>query len=1583
MTNTTQEKLRSIEKSLPKSDAHFNDFCRIYLNSIPAPLFNAHSNEYWTAYLKNRYTFVKGSISKKIHHTVYIPKENTDTVTPIRIFEFVVPDAPYLLFTFQELFKEFDIKVTKILHPIFGIELDSKSQIKSITPPSDKSALYSATYIEFEDTLNDDLLAQLEARITYHIDAILTSFDDRNAIYTWIEKVKPIISSNTLSSDYPNPEWSNLLDWLKELNFTFFGFTKYTHTITKGRGKSATPTRNEGLGILSARYLKSHPMLGEVLDEHVSHFHYDDPFVFDTITAISPIQRFEQLMRLSIKEVDTKSNVITEYIFLGLLKRSSLLVKSLETPIIHLKMEQIFKAKHMLPGSYNFNEVIRIFTTTPKFELFRSPVNYLMSIVEDLFSITNPNDVYLFEKDMLVGDRLPIIAAVPSKLFNSKIAAEITKTLAESIPHISMEVVEIRGYDLSRLHIYFTQKTNQKPSVNIDKLQDTIRQLIKPWDDQLMERLSKKSPSLSRKYGHAFPDHYKTRRSIDQALIAVDMFEAMEKSNSIQFAFIPFSFKGSLLDNISSLLTIFSDQKIDLIHIMPILQNLGLYVYDEYITKINNGDKVIGFIHSFRVADQNKNKIEEVHYAPQLIELLKQVFHKGTSNDPLIGLVLKTQLNWRAINVLEMYRNFLLQLKTPYHSEIINNALLKHPHIAELLYTYFHTKFSPKIQSKSARSTQLNALKQDFAEHLRAVQSVSEDVILRRFMNMIDGTLRTNFFIPKENGDTFISIKVNSSLLDQMPRPVPYREIYVYDVGVEGTHLRFGPVARGGLRWSTRLSDFRTEVLGLVKTQQSKNVVIVPVGSKGGFIVKEYIDDKDKLLDEAQRQYRKFISGLLDVTDSIQSNGKTTINPHVVCYDDPDPYLVVAADKGTAAFSDYANDVSQSYKFWLDDAFASGGSHGYNHKVVGITAKGGWECVKLHFRERGLDIQTTDFTVAGVGDMSGDVFGNGMLLSECIRLQAAFNHIHIFIDPNPDSKISFKERHRLFHLPSSTWRDYNASLISKGGGVFDRKAKEIPVSPEMKALLGIKADVVNGEELIRAILTMHVDLLWFGGIGTYVKSASESHNDVGDPPNDSVRIDADECNALVIGEGANLGVTQRGRVDLSLKGIALNSDAIDNSAGVNMSDYEVNIKILLQNLLAKNVIKTQKKRNEILEKATDEVTDLVLKNNRGQHRLISIDTLRSKERFDLFNNLIRYLIAEGHMDTKSEYSPPQVVLDEWNSSKKPLTRSLLGGYQAYVKMMVANDLSHSTLISHPHWDEIFVGYFPASIKKAYGSYLNDHQLKSAIITTQITNKIVNNAGSTFFYEVLQSTGRGIADTVCVYEILNCALNADSLRDAIYKSNVNEEFKYDALAHIDRIIRKFCISILSFGDLALSLDHAALIKKLVSKLDGITPSKQSLKPWISKGFDSELGKDLAQLDHYSLLPDVIHLHINEGISVAQAHILSQSIDSIFQFEYLKQTIGVQKYSNAWDITLQDQLLNRIRSHKLYIIRHIVSDKRCAKPDHQHTKVIQGILKESFESQLDLYFKALKYIRSLKSPTISQLSVVVNHLNNLGI
>jgi glutamate dehydrogenase len=1107
--------------------------------------------------------------------------------------------------------------------------------------------------------------------------------------------------------------------------------------------------------------------------------------------------------------------------------------------------------------------------------------------------------------------------------------------------------------------------------------------LVKPWDDQFSELLSKKYPGLNAKYANAFPDHYKTRRSTDQAFIAVEKFEKMEATKSIQFAFIPFKFKGSLLDNISSLLTIYSTQKIDLIYIMPILQNLGLHVYDEYISKVNNKDNVIGFIHSFRVADQHQEKIDEEKYVENLIDLLKRVFHKETSNDPLIGLVLKTKLTWRCINVLEMYRNFFLQLKAPYHADIINNSLLKHPEIAEIIYEYFETKFNPSISSKSKRQKQLSELRYIFSERLRDVQSVSEDVILRRFINMIDGTLRTNFFIGKTNNDTFISIKVDSSKLDQMPRPVPYREIYVYDVGVEGTHLRFGPVARGGLRWSTRLSDFRTEVLGLVKTQQSKNVVIVPVGSKGGFIVKEYINDRDLLMQEAQKQYKKFISGLLDITDSIGQDGKTSLDPKVLCYDEPDPYLVVAADKGTASFSDLANDVSQSYDFWLDDAFASGGSHGYNHKEVGITAKGAWECVKLHFLERGHDTQTQDFTVAGVGDMSGDVFGNGMLLSNCIRLQAAFNHIHIFIDPNPDAKTSFKERERLFNLPRSTWEDYNSKLISKGGGVFDRKAKAIPISKEMKALLGIKADELNGEELIRAILKMNVDLMWFGGIGTYIKSSFESHNDVGDPPNDSVRIDAPEFQARVIGEGANLGVTQRARVDLSLQGVSLNSDAIDNSAGVNMSDYEVNIKILLQNLMAQNVIKSQKKRNHILESATDEVTELVLENNRGQHQLISIDTVRSRERFDMFNNLIRYLIAEGIMDTKSEFSPPQVVLDEWRASKKPLTRSLLGGYQAYVKMMVANALITTDLLDHAHWDEMYVNYFPKSIQKSFESHIMAHQLKKEIICTQITNNVVNQAGSTFFYEVLRSTGCGVADAVVVYEILTQAIKTETIRDLIFTDNVSQQSRYEALLYLEKKLRKCCISILSFGDMTLQLDHIPVVKNVVKELQRADVPKQLCKQWISKGFSEKSAKILAQIDYYTLLPDVLHLHLNEKLNVEKAHLLSQSVDSLFQFEYIKQAISNQKFNNSWDNTLKEQLINRLRSHKLYIIRFLVEGKRLKTADQLNKKSIQVILKDSFESQLDLYFKSLKYINTLKTPSISQFSVIVNHLNNLRV
>ncbi|MEC8677703.1 MAG: NAD-glutamate dehydrogenase domain-containing protein, partial [Candidatus Margulisiibacteriota bacterium] len=669
-------------------------------------------------------------------------------------------------------------------------------------------------------------------------------------------------------------------------------------------------------------------------------------------------------------------------------------------------------------------------------------------------------------------------------------------------------------------------------------------------------------------------------------------------------------------------------------------------------------------------------------------------------------------------------------------------------------------------QSKKDRLSKIISITNHLNKYIKSVQNITEDQILRRLLSIVLACVRTNYFF--KASDEALSFKFDCKDIFGIQTPVPYRETFVFDSALEGVHIRFGAVARGGLRWSDRLDDYRTEVLGLVRTQQTKNAVIIPVGSKGGFVIKK----GSTSYDDGVFQYQRFITAMLQLADNIV-NGKPQINSNRVAYDDFDPYFVVAADKGTATFSDFANGVSESQNFWLGDGFASGGAQGYDHKKVGITAKGAWECTKLHFKSMQQNPEEDVVTVAGVGDMSGDVFGNGMLLSKSIKLVAAFNHMHIFIDPNPNPLASWKERQRLFKKDRSVWTDYKG--ISKGGGIFDRSAKEITCSKEIQQLLNLNKKQLSGEELIQAILKSQVDLLWFGGIGTYIKASSESHIEAGDPSNNSVRVNANEVQSKIIGEGANLAITQKGRIEFELNKGRINTDAIDNSAGVNMSDYEVNIKILLSDLLQKKVIKTENDRNAILEKATDEVTDLVLQNNVSQHNLISLDQYRSKNQPFLVDQSISNLIKLGILNHIDEQIPTSKERHELYRQTIPLPRSVLAKCQAYVKMRIKDALVKSTIFEGQLYDDIYYNYFPNLIRSLVPTHkFPNHRLKKDIIITQLTNHFVGIYGCSAYETLTFSDQINIDQAIHHLVILEHLFDISKKRKSIEAKDLSEE-----------------------------------------------------------------------------------------------------------------------------------------------------------------------------------------------------------------
>ncbi|MFP6735833.1 MAG: NAD-glutamate dehydrogenase domain-containing protein, partial [Rhodospirillales bacterium] len=856
--------------------------------------------------------------------------------------------------------------------------------------------------------------------------------------------------------------------------------------------------------------------------------------------------------------------------------------------------------------------------------------------------------------------------------------------------------------------------------------------------------------------------------------------------------------------------------------VLPMLEDMGLKVIDEIPHEVRPegaGMPTI-MIHDFGLITRDGRNVSLDSVRENFHDVFRRTWEGEMESDGFNALVLSAGLGWRDVTVLRTYAKYLRQTNAPFSQDYMERALGNNPQAAAAIARLFAARFDPKIQS---RNSQVSRLTKSLSDLLDKVESADEDRILRRFWNGVAATLRTNFFQTDAGGGpkSYLSIKLDSGAVDELPLPRPLREIFVYSPRFEAIHLRGGLVARGGLRWSDRPEDFRTEILGLMKAQMVKNAVIVPVGSKGGFVVKRppATGGRDAFIEEGIACYKLFMSGLLDITDNYQ--GSRVVAPKdVVRHDDDDPYLVVAADKGTATFSDIANGIAGEYGFWLGDAYASGGSVGYDHKKMGITARGAWESVKRHFRENEKDIQNEDFSVVGVGDMSGDVFGNGMLLSKHIKLYAAFNHIHIFVDPDPDPGKSFAERKRLFNLPRSGWSDYNAKLISKGGGIFERSAKSIKLTPEIRSRFAISNSQVTPNELIQILLRAEIELLWFGGIGTYIKASSEAHADAGDRANDALRIDGRELRCQVIGEGANLGATQRGRIEFALAGGRLNTDSVDNSAGVDCSDHEVNIKILLDSVVAKKKLKIGQ-RNKLLRSMTDEVGELVLRDNYLQTQAITLTRSRETDVIDLQGRFVRFLERTGRLDRAVEFLPDDEELEERERDNIGLTRPEVSVVMPYAKLWLYDELLASGLPDEKLLQTDLIEYFPTPLRQKYRREILGHRLAREIIATVVTNSMINHVGGTFVINLMEKSGARPVDIARAYIVVRDTFDLESIWREIeaLDNKIAASMQATLLQSVNQLIERATLWLLR------GLDHPINIG---GAIDEFRPGVQQLK-----------------------------------------------------------------------------------------------------------------------------------------------------------
>ena len=1094
-----------------------------------------------------------------------------------------------------------------------------------------------------------------------------------------------------------------------------------------------------------------------------------------------------------------------EHRFCGLFTVAAMNANVMDIPLISRRVSEAIAMAQRDP-SHPAQLLLDIIQTIPRSELFALSSQQLLDMAMGVVDLGSRRRTLLFLRADQLAHFVSCLVYLPRDRYTTVVRLEMQDILVRELAGEGIEyTARVSESPWAVVHFTVRLPEGSRPQ-DIDvslgneaRIQDLLTEAARTWGDRLLGAV--KTGSIDQvkaeHYSTAFP------RSTSRLSPPVTQSTTSRSSKSCRTIRSSWCSPRTGRDGSAQLIWYLGGRSASLSQLLPMLQSMGVIVLEERPFTVTRPDGLAVWIYQFKISvfsdipDEPEGP-ERDATAVRFADAVTAIWHGRAEIDRFNELVLRARLTWQQVVILRTYAKYLRQAGFPYSQTHIEGVLNGNPGTARSLVELFEAMFDPSAdpERKAAQAAAASV-----AADIDALTSLDTDRVLRGFASMIQATLRTNYFVSREDSaraQNVLSIKLNSQLIDELPLPRPMFEIFVYSPRVEGVHLRFGFVARGGLRWSDRKEDFRTEILGLVKAQAVKNAVIVPVGAKGGFVLKhppvptgDAAADRDAQRNEGIACYKLFISGLLDLTDNVdQTTGKVVTPTDVVRRDGDDAYLVVAADKGTATFSDIANEVAKSYGFWLGDAFASGGSIGYDHKEMGITAKGAWESVKRHFREMGTDTQSEDFTVVGIGDMSGDVFGNGMLLSQHIRLVAAFNHMHVFLDPNPDAATSWEERKRMFDLPRSTWDDYDKSLISEGGGIYSREQKSIPISPQVRAALGIEdgVDELPPPELLRRILKAPVDLLWNGGIGTYIKAETESDAAVGDRANDMIRVNGNQVRAKVIGEGGNLGVTSLGRVEFDLAGGRINTDAMDNSAGVDCSDHEVNIKILIDALVSMGKVKAEDRTNLLLS-MTDEVGELVLIDNKDQNDLMGTSRANAASLLSVHARQIKDLESESRLKRELEALPSEKEIRRRTEAGIGLTSPELATLMAHVKL----DLKHKVLATELPDQEVFAArlpsYFPTPLRAQFGTEIRSHQLRREIITTMLVNDIVDTAGISYVYRVMEDVGVGPIDAVRSYVATDAIFGIEEVWRAIraidIPVNVSDRLTLDLRRQIDR------------------------------------------------------------------------------------------------------------------------------------------------------------------------------------------------------
>ncbi len=1315
----------------------------------------------------NAFRFLCRRGTEPIALRMYRPEKGRDGWSSAdTVVEAVLDDRPFIVDTLCETFRAEGGEIRQILHPLLGVRRDTNGIIERIGPADGFPSHESFFHAEVTNLAPSPNLEQL---LTDRLRQVLLATGDYQPMRSRVEAIAAELRSRPLPAPWGEDaeEVAALLDWLGQKNFVYLGYREYQYEGSGGERRAAV-RHGSGLGILRddarSRYRTPH-----TLDEALRHRLAEPALLRVSKTnAKSPIHRIAPMDDISISQVDAGGTVVGERRLLGLFTSKAYYEPPSGVPVLRRQLDALLRIEGAVEESHDFKDVISLFNSIPKEELFARRLTDLQDLVHEIASARVRSGLHLFCRPDALRRGLFATVILPRARFstelNERVASVLRQSLGASVLH---EHVALDERSQARLHFHLAVSPAVLDHPPVAELERDLAVLLRTWDDELRDHLGREygastADRIAATYQSAFPPEYKAGTEVADAVRDIRCLEALIATGRSQ---IELSERQShVAPSLTALKLYSAGEALVLSDFIPVLENLGLRVFGEDFVDLTLSEPAGIRIRTFFVQAASDPATDVVGASPLLVPALQALRAAQVENDRLNTLVLQAKLEWRAVEVLRTYVEHARQVGLAPRTTLVE-ALTEHPDSAALLFRLFAAKFDPDASPLAPADREPGLAAEALASFLGSldgVESLVHDRVLRTLADTVAATVRTTFYrrdleAPEANA---VAIKIHSARLAHLPPPKPLFETYVHAPYMEGIHLRAGRVARGGIRLSDRTDDFRAEVLGLMKTQVVKNAVIVPVGAKGGFIIKARTPAGSPTAEQAERAYRTLIGALLALTDNIDE-GRTAAPRSLLVYDEPDPYLVVAADKGTATYSDIANEIAARYRYWLGDAFASGGTHGYDHKQLGITARGAWECVRQHFREMGRDVDREPVSVVGIGDMSGDVFGNGVLRSRTIRLCAAFNHRHIFLDPEPDPERSFLERARLFHLPRSGWDDYDPSCLSAGGGVFPRAAKSIDLAPQARALLGTEATALSGEDVVRAILHVEADLLWNGGIGTYVKASDETDADVGDPINGRVRVDAKDLRVRVVAEGGNLGFTQAARVEFALRGGCINTDAIDNSGGVDCSDHEVNLKIALQLPLLRGEISTEQ-RNELLSELADDVCESVLTHNRRQTLTLSLDQVRSRSSIGSFRDLLAVLEAEAGLDRHLEHLPTREALRARRGTYLGLTRPELAVLLAFSKLHLQHRIRESSLCDEPEVESYLRDYFPPAINERFSDAVEHHSLRREIIAVELANRLVDSMGMTFLARVSRDTGRDVPEIVTAWTAAMAVGGAEDL-----------------------------------------------------------------------------------------------------------------------------------------------------------------------------------------------------------------------------